>query len=199
MCRKKFSTVLVVLGIFVCGTASSAVVKYNFSQSGYDEGAFVTGTFEGEDLNGDGFLHDYADDGITELDNELTAFSVEFSGNSIIPAFRFARKDIDRLGFTLVYEINGGPFLGDGVGGPNPFGDPLREILLADDRNTGLGISAGLGISGAFGTVSSLESGRRTTSSEFMKISAVPLPAAVWFFCSGLLGLLGIRIVNRPA
>ncbi len=55
MCRKIIA-VLVVLAFSVCNTASAAVIKYNFSQSGFDSGGILTGTFEGEDLDGDGSI-----------------------------------------------------------------------------------------------------------------------------------------------
>ena len=75
---------------------------YTFTQDGYAEGAFVTLSFTGSDLN--------ADTQITSFDGEITDFSMSFSGNSIVPAFSLGFADL----FGLVYDDDGGP-LGDGL------------------------------------------------------------------------------------
>ena len=180
MYRKKFIAMFFVLGISMCGTTTASIVKYNFSQSGYDEGAIVTGMFEGEDVDGDGYL--VSD--ISELSlSEVTAFNMKFSGNSMVPAFSLGLADLQ----ILSYGLNGGPL-----------GDSRRELISAaanSDLDAGFTI-----ISDETGeddnlitSVVFLQDSPISNSSELVIISAVPLPAAVWLFGSGLLGLIGIN------
>jgi hypothetical protein len=96
MFRKNLIIVLVVFGMAACGTATSAVVKYNFLHSGFADGAIVTGMFTGEDLNGDGFL--VGNEGPAGF-NEITGFNMAFSGNSIVPAFTLNIADLDFLAY----------------------------------------------------------------------------------------------------
>jgi hypothetical protein len=189
MIRKNLYAMFFVFGMTVCGTASSAIVKYNFSQSGYDEGAVVTGMFEGEDTNGDGVL--VGNDGPGGF-NEVTGFNLEFSGNSIVPAFTFDFADFANNG-TLVYDSNDGSFLGDsfieGLG--------LGEGLIVIGHSGAIddfGIILGECVPNDCGDVFS--EGLVTQSSELMKVSAVPLPVAVWLFGSSLVGLIGMRQIK---
>jgi hypothetical protein len=77
--------------------------EFEFTQDGYAEGAVVTGTFVGTDLDADGQL--------SSFDGELNGFAMNFSGNSLVPAFSMG---IPALVFALVYDLDGGP-LGDGL------------------------------------------------------------------------------------
>jgi hypothetical protein len=79
-------------------------VDFSFSQAGFSEGAGVTGTFTGSDLDLDGQL--------SSFEGEILAFSMTFSGNSIVPTFSLGLVDL----FGLVYDLDGGP-LGDGTTG----------------------------------------------------------------------------------
>jgi hypothetical protein len=79
---------------------------YTFVEDGFSDGASITGSFAGVDLNGDGQL--------TYLDNprdpfyplELTDFTVSFSGNALVPAFTFGFSQLDN------FNYQGGPYLG---------------------------------------------------------------------------------------
>lgn len=89
--------------------------NFSFSQGGWFEGATVTGTFSGIDANFDGQLDSF--------DDEVSDFTMSFSGNSRMIAFSF---DFSNL-FGVVYDLDGGP-LGDscglnceGIGGANDF------------------------------------------------------------------------------
>jgi hypothetical protein len=178
MCRKRFIAVLIVLGISVCGTASSTVIKYNFSQSGYDEGAIVTGMFEGEDLNGDGFL--VGNEG-PDAFNEITSFNMKFSGNSIVPAFTidFAEFSDSATPGVVAYDLNEGPFLGDGGGSSQEifFVTSLDDLAVGE---VGIFLFGKCNPNSACGDV--VSGGSVTHSSELMKVSAIPLPAAVSVF-----------------
>jgi hypothetical protein len=57
--------------MLIAGSANAAPLSFNFEQD-YDDGASVSGSFSGEDLNLDGFL----------TANELTDFSAFWSGGN---------------------------------------------------------------------------------------------------------------------
>ncbi len=81
---------------------SLTATTFSFTEAGFTDGAQVTGTFAGSDLNNDGELSSFG--------GEVTDFTMSFSGNSLVSAFSL---DVSHL-FGLVYDLNGGP-LGDGV------------------------------------------------------------------------------------
>ena len=74
---------------------------FSFTQAGFSEGATVSMTFTGTDNDIDGQ--------ISSFNGEVTAFSMSFSGNTVVPAFSLSFPDL----FGLVYDLDGGP-LGDG-------------------------------------------------------------------------------------
>jgi hypothetical protein len=96
----KVAAVSLVSSAFCYSTAASAL-DLSFLQEGFDEGAFVTGTFSGEDLDNNGQLSSFR--------GEVTDFMMSFSGNSLVDRFSL---NFDNL-FGLVYDLDGGP-LGDG-------------------------------------------------------------------------------------
>jgi hypothetical protein len=75
---------------------------FDFSVGGWDGGGLVTGSFAGADTDGDGQL--------SAFDGEVSAFSMSYSGGTIVGAFALSLGDL----FGLVYDLDGGP-LGDGV------------------------------------------------------------------------------------
>ena len=78
------------------------LIDFTFLQDGFTDGATVTGTFSGTDNDADGQLSSFV--------GEVTAFSMTFSGNALVPVFSLTLADL----FGLVYDLNGGP-LGDGL------------------------------------------------------------------------------------
>lgn len=89
----------------LCFAASTqAATLYCFTQDGFDDGAVVTGWFVAEDTSGDGQ--------ISAFDGEVLDFSMDFSGNQLVPAFSAGIADL----FGLVWDL-GDPILGDGLGG----------------------------------------------------------------------------------
>ncbi|HEY0956787.1 MAG TPA: PEP-CTERM sorting domain-containing protein [Roseateles sp.] len=64
---------------------------FTFTQGGYADGATLSGSFAGTDLDGDGWLYGY----------ELTAFELHWSGNRAVQAFSHALGDRSGIEFEL--------------------------------------------------------------------------------------------------
>src|SRR5574343_91781 len=82
------AVVMVGLG-FSVQSAQAAV--YNFTQTGFEGGASITGSFTGTDLNNDGFING----SIFSNMNEITAFSVSYSGSATVSAFSQTLADLE--------------------------------------------------------------------------------------------------------
>jgi hypothetical protein len=101
-------------------------LSFTFSQTGYSEGATVTGAFTGADLDGNGLLvHFPATGGPPIAHNELTAWSMHFSGNSLSPAFDLSLDDL----YGFVYQL-GTAGIGD---------DPAYDPTIDQDLIEGVG------------------------------------------------------------
>lgn len=153
-------------------------VTFSFSQAGFGEGAFVSGTFTGQDIDGNGQL--------SSSDGEIIGFDMAFSGNSLVSAFTLDVSDLN----GLVYDLDGGP-LGDGL-------DLAIEGIAAGngayDYVAGPGPFAQCGI----GIPCALIQGERLIfSSELIQVTAVPLTSAIWLFGTGLVGLTGVAKFNK--
>lgn len=92
---RRVVAVAAVAGFF--GTSASAAA-FTFSQTGYADGATLTGSFMGEDLNSDGWLSHFA----LGLDQELSDFGLAFSGNARVEAFTFGLDDLQEFSFSLM-------------------------------------------------------------------------------------------------
>lgn len=176
-------------------SVDAAPVSYNFSHSGFDEGASVTGMFTGEDLDGNGKLSSFR--------GELIDFKMRFSGNNLVPAFSLGFADLVGIIYGLDSES-----LGDDSSGNNPEG---IEVYLGRGSNVGVFsyavagplnpqigpvVECGTGVDCA---VVSDGQGNVSYSQQLVLVSPkpVPLPATVWLFCSGLIGFLGIKRTQR--
>jgi hypothetical protein len=163
------------LGLVGAGTPASAL-SFTFSQGGYSEGAVVTGTFSGVDLDLNGQLAGFGGD-------EISAFSMSFSGNSIVSAFSLGIDDL----FGLVYDL-GTPFLGDGLTlGIEGIGATGSQF----EYETGQGP---LGTNGGF--VGNLDPS--VTDSTELLVSVVPEPSTLTLFALGLVGMAAVSR-RRPA
>jgi hypothetical protein len=162
---------------FLSTLVNAAPLSFNFTQSGFEEGASVVGMFTGEDLNADGQL--------SEFSGEITSFMMEFSGNSLVSSFSLGFADL----FGLVYDLDGGP-LGDGfsldiegIGADS--GIFLYEVGPGPVGECGVGIDC-----------ASISDGVNISSSKQLVLvspKVVPIPAAVWLFGSGLMAIVGFR------
>ncbi|MGD9730942.1 MAG: VPLPA-CTERM sorting domain-containing protein [Desulfamplus sp.] len=175
----KKGKILMMACFLICSifaVASSAMaVTYNFWQDGYSGGGKITGSFDAEDSDHNGY--------ISTFNSEVTNFNLSFSGNLDINPFALTFDNLT----SLIYKV-GGNFIGD---------DTLENIsggsvtsLFKFDLYTG-----GIGLGGVEGTVS--QNWELTTTQQLINItpvsSPVPVPAAVWLFGSGLIGLAGIK------
>lgn len=105
--------------LLLAAPAAALPIQYDFLHEGFDEGAVVSGSFVGEDLDGNGVLDHFLGG------DELTDFSMSFLGNSLTPAFSLGFADL--RGF--VYLLPGGDLLGDDAGGP---GSGTEGIAASD-------------------------------------------------------------------
>lgn len=91
---------LILLGIGVTPSAN-ALQMFSFSQDGFSGGGTVIGTFSATDINGDGQ--------ISSFNGEVSAYSMTFLGDSIVPSFSHSLANL----YGLVYDTGSG-FIGDG-------------------------------------------------------------------------------------
>ena len=162
-------------------------ITYDFQQSGFAEGATVTGFFVGEDLNDDGQL--------TSFDGEVIDFSMTFSGNSIVPAFTLGMDNLN----GLVYDLDGGP-LGDGLE------LAIEGILALDDV---FSYSVGPGpfalCDGQQDCAAVSDGDNQDTSPELVQVSArsdvaplaVPIPSWAIVLLALILASIGMTTLGR--
>lgn len=79
--------------------------NFELLQNGWSNGGFISGSFLGNDDNGDFFIDSFED--------EVTAFSMNFSGNSRIAAFSLGFDDL----YGRAFRLDAGNTLGDGSQG----------------------------------------------------------------------------------
>ncbi|MBL8362766.1 MAG: hypothetical protein JNN18_19930 [Rubrivivax sp.] len=82
--------------------APAGVGSWTYSVGGWLGGGVVTGSFAGTDTDADGQL--------SWFDGEVTAFTMAYSGGSIVAPVALGFGDL----FGFVYDLDGGP-LGDGL------------------------------------------------------------------------------------
>lgn len=153
--------------------AAAAVVEpaeaqsFSFSQAGYADGATLTGSFAGTDLDGDGWLYGY----------ELTSFTLQWSGNRAVAAFSLGFEE--RAG--LEYQLGTGlmahmaAFSQDGEG---------QRFFSYD--------SMGWPSYAIPGVVTDERLGLASISWDAMQVTAVPEPQSVALLLAGL-GVVGLR------
>ena len=162
--------------ILLCLTGASAeALTYNFSQGGFQEGATLTGTFVGSDVDDNGQISTFA--------GEVTDFEAMFSGNSSVSAFSMEFADL----FGLVYDLDGSSYLGDGL---------ALDVEGVGAISAGFAYLAGNGPLldpcngvGICGQVEDRATGRLSSTTHPVQVSAVPIPAALPLFATALAGM----------
>lgn len=177
MMKSKTRNILCATAVSVMAFCSSSAIAtpFIFSQGGYSGGGFITGSFDATDLDSNGQ--------ISTVNGEVTAFSLSFSGDSIVGNFTHTLSDL----FGLVYDIGSG-FIGDGAGGD------IEGMASNWSGSSGFVYESGLGPTGGTGG-SAMDSATGATSSTAALISVtsavttVPEPATLSLIALGLAGL----------
>lgn len=172
--------------------AAAQVRYFSFSVDGFTDGATLTGTFAGEDLNHDGALVDLNGPG------EITQFSAHFSGNSIVGAMDFDLAELENGG--LLYAF-GNPTL---VGTGGPYSSEGIAAGIAGGAIMGGGQASGYACDGTSNCFFVTPDGFSTadyslslgTVTEIAAPPSVPEPAS-WAMMLGGFGLVGAAMRRR--
>lgn len=170
-------------GLFFSATAAQAL-QYTFTQEGFAGGGLITGSFEGVDLNHDGFIQ-----GTTFIEGlaEINAFSVSWSGNATISAFDQTVSDLTHFSFDTAKSVIGEVYP-EGIA-TNWFGTSGYQYL------------AGMGVNSYNGSyvvnAATLEYVETFGLINVSPVAAVPLPGAAWLFGPALLSVF--RLKRRSA
>ncbi len=174
--KVNFIKLLMLFLIMLSGNAHA--LTYAFFQGGFDDGAYITGTFSGADLNADSQLS-------TFTGSEITNFSATFSGNSVVSSFTLEFRDL----WGVVYDLDGGS-LGDGLSSDIE-GIRAESSLFSYVVGPGLsGVECGIGVD--CGYVS--EGAFYSFSQDLVQVSTVPIPASIFMLASGLIGLFSFKL-----
>lgn len=180
--KNKLLNLAVAVGLALSASSANAAL-YNFTQIGFDNGASVSGSFQASDLDGDGLL----EGGTLATIQEITAFTLTFSGNSIVPAFTHTLSDLTFLNYRFSSANNT-------LGENNPEGIATRWF-----DTTGYTYVSGLSTNGQNGAgIINWQTDEETISEQLITVTpaAVPVPGAVWLFGSALIGLVGLKRSN---
>lgn len=154
--------------------APSQAAWYHFSQGGFSGGGTITGTFDAEDLDGNGQISSFA--------NEVSTFTLSFSGNALIAPFSHSYADM----WALVYDVGSG-FIGDGMDGD------IEGIASNQHNVSGIEYITGQGFFLPYlGSVTDLATGAMSTTDALVSVTQVPEPGSLALALAGI-GLLAAR------
>jgi len=160
--------------VFAFAAPAAHATVYTFSQGGYTGGGTISGTFTGSDLNADGQIVSFM--------GEVTAFSLSFSGDSIVASFTHGLPDL----WGLVYYVGSGYI-----------GDNYAEGLASNwDSSVGFDYASGMGPTGGLGG-RVIDTATRATSSTQQLIAVVPEPGTYALFALGAAFLAGRKLSRR--
>ncbi len=160
--------------LLVAAATPASAQSYVFSQSGFDGGGSLSGTFTGTDLDNNGWLD--------SAFGEITAFSVSFSGDANVGAFTHGFDDL----VGLVYRLNGDMFIGND--GPDGAGEQIGS-WGSDD----ILYQSGTGL---VNSVTDLSTNAVSTTAQWVSVSAVPEPESYALMLFGL-SLVALRAKRR--
>ena len=169
---------LAVAGGLALSAPAANASTYYFSQTGFDGGGSISGSFDATDANSDGWVST----------SEVAAFNLSFSGDSNVADFSQGLAEL----YILEYKA-GSQYLGDEIDGS------LQEVIGTNwFGSTGFDYYSGMGAGGFGGAVSDIATGAISRSDELVTVP-VPIPAAVWLFGSALTGLMGFSRHRKAA
>lgn len=168
----------------LAGVPLAHAETFTITQTGFAEGAVVSGYFVGHDDNGDGWLLPY----------EMSDFSLSFSGNSIVGAFthsmanRGASGITYQLGTETILKYPYGGFSTVGGLGDNESADTIRYAMWEWQAEF------------YPGAVTDEHRLVTTYTENLMQISAVPEHGSLTLMAAGLaaLGFVARRRGLRP-
>ena len=171
------------------GSVQASPASYQITQ-GFSEGATAIARFIGDDIDGDGWL-------ISSGTQEVSAYSMVFTGNSIVPPFDL----IEPPGQVASIRLNlfpAGGIIADGPVSlsPDEFIQraPTFQWHVAPTCTTSAGLTCTGRVSETgflIGTPSDFSFEAPVVSLQSDQPAPIPIPPTVWLFGSGLLGLTG--------
>ncbi|MDD2800508.1 MAG: VPLPA-CTERM sorting domain-containing protein [Methylococcales bacterium] len=170
----KLLSLTIAAGLAMSAPVANAAI-YNFTQTGYEEGATIFGSFEANDLTSNGKI----EGSIYSNFSEISAFTVSFSGNSLVSAFTHSLSNLEFLIYNPARSV---------------LGDQGQEVIATNwFGTTGFFYITGVGTGEQGGYVENLDTGLWSHSENLVNVTpaAVPVPGAVWLFGSALAGFIG--------
>ena len=146
--------------------------EYYFSQSGFDNGGTITGTLDATDLNNNGLISG----SVLSNFNEISNFSLSFSGNSLVPAFTETLADLSVLNYQTSRSV---------LGDENPEGIAVNWF-----GDTGYTYVTGVAVNGQQGgDIIDWSTGLSTHSDNLVIVTpaVVPLPGSAGLFSAAFL------------
>lgn len=186
--RTNFFRFILLFGLLVLCHTTVHAASYVFSQHGFPDGGFVTGSFSGIDRNGteyapppgysepDGLIYScsgrYCPPGV----DEVSAFSIHFGGNPTFESFNDPENSFGLRGLIFDIRSNNLEF---------SFGtcDTICFPYWVYSTRYGIPNLTPEGWDGSY-----------ISATGMVEVSKVPLPGSLGLFLAGFAGLAGIRI-----
>jgi len=186
-------TVVACLGL-AASPAQSAI--FSLSETGFSEGAEISGFFIGSDLDSDGFISHGIDAISPPFSQELSAFEISFSGNTTVGAFTLGFSDLISFVFEVPVPFDPSTDLPDDLGDDTATASADNEGIFAQNSFFRFEVGPGPNIicdgTNQCGKVSALSGGQVTandTTIEPVVVNEIPVPMPALLLLTGLAGL----------